>query len=73
MRLPNLLRLNFNFIVIFDKFIILDKRMVCVEVDISSKSCTSESICRKSRVTTFMTSSIVSIFQRYPQYWKVFN
>ena len=35
MRLPNLLRINFNFIVIFDKFIILDKRTVCVEVDIS--------------------------------------
>lgn len=35
--LPNLFRLNFNFILTFDKFPILDKSIACIEVNISSK------------------------------------
>ena len=35
--LLNLFRLNFNFILTFDKFPILDKSIACIEVNISSK------------------------------------
>ena len=35
--LPNLFHLNFDFILTFDKFPILDKSIACIEVNISSK------------------------------------